>query len=176
MKNVIFTLFWLCLAVCFGTYGLTTGHPVIIGVGVPILTIGVLIIHWHKVLKDRAAVEWGYEKFLTLVYEEIVTLRTTLKPKQKARLDINTFDHNDIALCIYGQISGESPRGINIYPKSYNFAPKTGSDFATWRAKEQTIKHPGLFTALEVYLYFPAAKPKDIIAFIKGEIPKLELW
>lgn len=141
------------------------------------------------------------DAFLKDVFHEVQSLRHNATPEEKERLDFDTLDYNEPALCIYGQLTEDCsslrakelmdigcirvmdvPDGVddikevNIEDEKFNInGENTGQG---WIYSEEFKEYGRDYThlsALEGYICTKDAKNKEIIDYIKGNINELVL-
>ncbi len=121
------------------------------------------------------------ENFVKQVKRELDTIKKNATQTEIARLRVNTFNHRNPMLCIYGQMTGEctSKRAKEIRRKSFQ---NIGGDSVFSNGEgvlvfdKQNFDKGNLFTPLEKYLYMvDFSKRKDTINYLKGKTTTIDL-
>lgn len=132
------------------------------------------------------------KQFLTDVAEEAKALKENATKEEINRLNFGTFDPGDNRHCIYGQITGNcsSKRAIeligsgciryieNPFKRKINFEDvkkKVNGSNAACANKRGELVSIKYLSVIETYIYLPEAKPKNLIAYLKGERKDLVL-
>ncbi len=136
------------------------------------------------------------KQFLADVMHEIEMLKKHATPEEIGRLDFNNFRPSGITSCIYGQMTYKctSDRAKELMGASCIRQMKLSSgctdlnqkgfetisgmingpyDSRTWN--RYGSRDWSYLSALEGYINLKGAKNKEIISYLKGEIPKLTL-
>jgi hypothetical protein len=137
------------------------------------------------------------EKFIAEVASEVRALKKHAKAKEIKNLNISYFDPKQFTECISGQMTGDcrstraselifscckryyvnefpSDAKMSVIKKTVNGTKIKGVDTPR-RLREDRIVAIGHFSAIEAYILMPWAKPKNIIAYLKGETKELTL-
>ncbi len=133
------------------------------------------------------------KQFLADVMHEIEMLKKHATPEEIGRLDFGKFDPKIVYGCIYGQMTHNcsSPRAhalmdmscirqMNLPSGAWNLSDMVFTkvvdmingpyDKRTWSTSRRNWSY---LSALEGYINLKGAKNKEIIAYLKGEIPTL---
>lgn len=114
-------------------------------------------------------------EFLSLVQNELDTIKAKATKEEIKKLDFIKFVHSSRHECIYGLMTGncKSERAKELYPKMFNSAPK----WVQYEAfSKQSYKKGGCFTPLEKYLYMVDENQHfKIIQYLKNKIKTIIL-
>lgn len=117
-------------------------------------------------------------EFLLEVMAELENIKAKATIEEIDKLVFDTFNHESVTVCIYGQMTGrcDSKRAIEITPKTYEYISGKGYNFRGQDYNKRLKLSANNYTPLEKYLYI-VKKPmhKKIIAYLKGETDTLEL-
>jgi len=135
-------------------------------------------------------------EWLLEVREEIENIKKHATIRQIGKLDFDSFDASEPALCIYGQMTGNcfNMPAFKLIKKccvryhledgscGYNFSRIKNYINGTKQKplsecdrKYNDRIHNRHYSALEAYITFGEAKNEEVLAYIKGETETLEL-
>lgn len=137
------------------------------------------------------------EQFLQDVRTEVEALKANATPYEVGKLNIETFDADSQALCIYGQMTGScsSFRAKQLMDASCvrvtssssfidnkyfeDVAEKINGDYTgqTWEDDWGDAYHRAFsyLSMVEMYIFLKGSSPKNIMKYLKGEVETLEL-
>lgn len=138
---------------------------------------------------------YTFEDLKADVKKEAEALRVHATSEEIARLNIDKLSPEDMASCIYGQMTGDcnSFRGIDLINRcairyikdgDLSYISRDGFERIQKFVNGATVdnlyenRHNGMdahYSAIEAYILLPEARNANLIAYLRGETETLDL-
>lgn len=118
---------------------------------------------------------YTFEDLKADVAKEAAALRVHATEEERGRLDFLSLNPTDMAMCIYGQMTGDcdSHRASRLIKNCTSiFIDNNSEGLEMYLAKEFRDYH---WSPIEYYILLPEARNANLIAYLRGETDTLQL-